>query len=73
MTTGNSASVTIDGELDAIASNNDFGSSFTLTKTLSPATLPHTARVVVVAGDGPNNSSWSPDLRLGGPCLHQQG
>ncbi len=55
----NSVTITIDGTLDTADSEASFGTSYSLNKVLSPATLPHSAEVVVVGGDGIGSHTWN--------------
>jgi hypothetical protein len=60
--------VTIDGVHDATYSNYSFGTSFSHTWTPSPSTQPHSATIVVLAGDDLHNvHGYSPTYNLNVP------
>jgi hypothetical protein len=64
----NTVTITIDGVLDSTDSNANFGTTYSLTKSLSPATSSHSATVVVLAGDDLTNAhGYSPTYNLSVP------
>ena len=58
----NTVTITIDSVVDSADSNSNFGTTFSLTKYLSPSTTSHTVTVVVVGGDGQGSHTWTKTL-----------